>query len=390
MDTTSIWSPSTIPTSTTLSSIATTYAPQLTQTLSSLIGKAKTETNHGNLLNIQEAYRAVQASLTIISAEQILATATASSVKSAATDAILKATLNLKAVDLDNNIFGYELNKPGNIIFLIINIIIMAYITIMIVWSRYWGFNITFFCGYALEFIGFVGRILAIHDNASLQNFLMNTVCLTSASDHTSQSTGNAITLTGICVQVFAMTIFLIFWFEFLNRLFFKRMFQESTSEIEKNPLRKRSFVNFFKLLFNVKSVRTYRRHYLEQFYNPKFASVRDHKLFPFMPLAMTLAVIVVYIRCVYRVVEMVQGYSGYLMTHEVYLLTLDATMISICGLIFIPFHPVWVFGKNNLVKLASIKKNKDKENNCDDESSENTIDGLMENLGEKSTRVTL
>ncbi|KAI5953702.1 hypothetical protein KGF54_003074 [Candida jiufengensis] len=447
MDTTSTWSPTSIPSSTTLSSIATTFAPQLTQTLSSLLNQASTETDTVNFHNLQEAYRGVQASLTIISAEQVLATATASSVKSAATDAIFYATLNLKAIEWDRNIFGYELSRPGNLVFLILNFIIIAYIAGMAIWSRYWGFNITFFCGYTLEFIGFLGRVLGFQDNSSLQYYLMSSIGLVispafimagiyflfgqlvvihdrrfsilpplfysyffitidvvslliqaagggissvAANNHTSQSAGNAIMITGICAQIFAMSIFLIFWFEFLNRLFFKRMPQESTYSREENPLRKRSFWNFFKLLFNVRSVREYKQQYLEQFYNPKFASVRDHKLFPFMPLAMTIAVIVVYIRCVYRVVELIQGYSGYLMNHEIYLLVLDATMISICGLIFFPFHPVWVFGKKNLVKLASIKKNKDKENNGSDETFENSVDGSMENQGEKSTRIAL
>lgn len=78
------------------------------------------------------------------------------------------------------------------------------------------------------------------------------------------------------------------------------------------------------------------------------------------MPFAMTAAVVVVYIRCVYRVVELAEGYGGYLYSHEPYLMVLDACMIAIAGIIFVPFHPYWVFGKENVVKLATIKKNQD------------------------------
>ena len=37
----------------------------------------------------------------------------------------------------------------------------------------------------------------------------------------------------------------------------------------------------------------------------------------------MTIAVIVVYIRCVYRVAELAEGWGGYLFTHEPYLMIL-------------------------------------------------------------------
>ena len=94
--------------------------------------------------------------------------------------------------------------------------------------------------------------------------------------------------------------------------------------------------------------------------YNPKYKSIREKQFFQFFPLAMTLAVVAIYIRCVYRVVELAQGFRGYLILHEVYLMVLDALMIAITGIIFIPFHPVWAIGSKNVVRLAHIKKNVD------------------------------
>ncbi|KAI5953701.1 hypothetical protein KGF54_003073 [Candida jiufengensis] len=428
MELTKTWSPSSIATSTTLSSIATTHVPKLQQTISSVIQQAKTETNYIVLNSLSQAYRGAQASLTIISAEEILATATASSIQSAATQAIFDATLNLKDLAKEQNLFGYEPNRPGNIIYLVVYAIIMLYTGVMMIWSRYWWYNVTFFCGYALEFIGFLGRCLAFSNTKYMPYFLMSTVCLTIApafimaaiyflfgqlviihdrrysvlpplfysyffiatdvlsllvqaggggaasvasSNHTDSRPGTNTMIAGICLQVFAMTIFLYFWFEFLNRLYFKRLESEPADIAEKYPLRKRSFSNFFKLLFNVKSVRAYREDYLESHYNPRFASIRHNKLFPYMPLAMTITVVVIYIRCVYRVVELVQGFGGYLMNHEVYLLVLDAAMIAVAGLIFFPFHPVWVFGRQNLVKLATIRKRMDVHNEDSDEIKE-------------------
>lgn len=47
-----------------------------------------------------------------------------------------------------------------------------------------------------------------------------------------------------------------------------------------------------------------------------------------------------VLIRCIYRIVEMANGWVGYLATHEVYFDTLDGLMITIAIGVFIPFHP--------------------------------------------------
>ncbi|CAK9438305.1 uncharacterized protein LODBEIA_P25290 [Lodderomyces beijingensis] len=429
------WTPSSVPTSTTLTSIATSHASALHKTISSVVERAATETDHINLISLSQAYRGAMASLTIISAEGVLATETAPSIQAQATQAIFNATLNLKDLVDEENIFGYNPDAAGNGIYLAIFAIIFGYIAVMCIWSRYWWFNVTFFCGFFLEMLGFIGRILAIDNTAVQSYYIMQLVCLTIApafimagiyfifgqlvvihgrqysvlrpmwysyffiasdvvsliiqaggggaasvasSNHTDAKPGTNTMIAGIAVQVFAMSIFLVFWFEFLNRIYFKNSAKPDPKvKQDQHPLEKRSFGNFFKLLLNTKSVREYRHTHLEKFYNAKFASVRTQKLFDWLPLAMTIAVVVVYIRCVYRVVELAMGFSGYLYEHEVYVLVLDAAMIAICGIVFLPFHPIWVFGKKNIVKLASIKKNLDEHEEKEDGSEDGDVDTM-------------
>ena len=50
----------------------------------------------------------------------MLATATDSQVQSRATQAIFEATLNLKDLSMEQNIYGYELNRAANIIYLVV------------------------------------------------------------------------------------------------------------------------------------------------------------------------------------------------------------------------------------------------------------------------------
>ncbi|RLV95647.1 Sphingoid long-chain base transporter RSB1 [Spathaspora sp. JA1] len=441
-DSDSTWSPSTIPTSTTLSSINPTNAPALVESFSSALERAFTETDYFNLLSLSQVARGAQASMTVISAEQVLATATNTAVQASASEAIFEATVNLKALEFEKNLFNLVLNRPANIIYLIVYFVIFIYIALMLIKSRYWWYNVTFFCGYGLEFIGFLGRVLAFSDDTNMQFYLMQIICLTIApafimagiyflfaqlvvihgrqysvlkpmwysyffiatdvlslliqagggasasvasSHHEDTTPGTNTMIAGIVVQVSAMTVFLVFWFEFLNRIYFKNGKVADDSEKSNSPYSKRSFANAFRFLFNVKAVREYRHEHLEKNYNPKFASIRQRKLFDWMPLAMTVAVVVIYIRCVYRVVELAQGFHGFLIEHEVFLMVLDALMIAIAGLIFIPFHPVWIFGKENIVKLATIKKNQDEHKKEDEESFEIVAEHGSESQEESS-----
>ncbi|KAG7661340.1 uncharacterized protein J8A68_005131 [[Candida] subhashii] len=422
------WSPSSIPATTTLSSIDPTHAPQLLSSITSAVEKAMTEKNYLELLKLSEVVRGAQASLTIIAAEEVLATATDTNIQAKATEAIFEATLNLQDLEWDQNLYSLVLNRPGNIIYLTVYFIIFIYTAFMVIKSRYWWYNITFFCGYGLEFIGFLGRVLSFSDDTNMKFFMMQIICLTiapafimagiyflfaqmvvihgrqysvlkpmwysyffiatdvlslliqagggasaSIASQNQRDTrpGTNTMIAGIVVQVFAMSVFLLFWFEFLNRIYFKHGKDKTETEKTESPLAQRSIGNFFRLVLNFKSVREYRAGHLEQYYNPKFAAIRQKRLFPWMPLAMTIAVVVIYIRCVYRVVELAQGFSGYLINHEVFLMVLDAFMIAIAGLIFIPFHPVWVFGKQNIVKLATIKRNQDEHKHSEEEEEE-------------------
>ncbi|ODV80682.1 putative transporter or flippase transmembrane protein [Suhomyces tanzawaensis NRRL Y-17324] len=415
------WTTSAWPTKTVLSSVNPTHTSALFSSLSSAAARAQTDTDPIDLISLSRIIRGAQASLSIISAEQVLATATADSIQAQATRAIFEQTVNLKDLAREENLYNMPLNHPANIIYLVVYAIIFAYITGMLVKSRYHWFNITFFCGYALEFAGFLGRVLSLTDNTNLQYYLLQYVPLTIApafimagiyflfaqlvvihgrkysvlkpmwysyffiasdvlslmvqaigggmasaasKDHKDTKPGTDVMIVGICIQVVAMTIFVVFWFEFLNRLFFKD--SKDIKATTESPYTKRSFANFFRFLFNTKSSRDYRQMYQDSYYNQNFKSIRERKLLPYFPLALTIAVVLIYIRCVYRVVELAQGFTGYLVTHEVYLMVLDAFMIAISGLIFIPFHPVLVFGSTNLIKVATIKKNLDEKSTND------------------------
>lgn len=403
--------PSSTPTS--LKSIDPSRASDLEHVLTQALASIATVTGAGDYVDLSEAIRGAEASLAVISAQNVLATATDALVQARATQVIVEAAYNLKVLAEEQSFYGHYLNRGGNIFFFVFFAAILAFNVGMLRWSRYHWYNITFVCGYLLQFLGFLGRILAFTDDANLNYYLLQYVSLSispafimggiyflfaqnvvvhgrqysvlkpmwysyffvlcdvvsllvqavggamasvAAQQNTDPRPGTWIMFGGVLFQLVAMTVFLVFWFEFIGRINFRNAKRTPTD----SNLQNRTVKNWVKLWVHTKSVHAYKHTHLEQFYNPNYAVIRRRKLLPYYPLAISCAVLVIYIRCVYRVVELQQGFSGYLVTHEVFLMTLDALMIAISALIFIPFHPVFVFGKNNILEVATIKRNKD------------------------------
>lgn len=425
------WVPSTTAASIdTWTSVNPTAASGLKETALSIISVAPEAEDWRDLYSYSQIFRGAQASLAIISAQEVLATATDSAVQATASQVIYNNTLNLDDLDMELNIYKYDLSIPANAIYFAIFTIVFLYMVVTSIRSRYYWYNVTYIAGYGLEFCGWLGRILSINDTRNNNYYILQFVALTLApafimagiyflfaqlvvihgrqysllkplwysyffitcdvlslliqagggasasiaSKRREDTTpGTNTVIAGIVLQTFAMTIFIIFWFEFLNRLYFKHSKQVESD----SPLKKRSFGNFFKLLFNVKSTRSYKSGQLDLFYNPKFAEIRKTKLFGYMPLAITITVWVIYIRCIYRVVELAEGWNGYLITHEVYIMVLDALMVAIAGIIAIPFHPLWTFGKENVVKLATIRKKLDVKEEIEENEEEEQGDDM-------------
>lgn len=412
------WSPTSgYPTATqtvqTLSSIDPTVIPALSKSIVDAVSSLATDTYHPDMILLSRVIRGAQASITAVEAQKIIATATDSSVVAQATDALFKATYNLDSLALEMNLYGYVMNKGVNIFFLVAFGLVLFFNIGMLWKSRYHWYNVTFMCGFILEFLGFLGRVLSTTDYDDVNYYLLqyapltiapafimggiyfifaqnvimygreytvlkpmwytyffvasDVICLViqgvgggmasgAAKDMEDTDPGTWTMFVGVLAQVIAMSVFMIFWFNFLYRLYFRHAKDIEGEWKEK----KRSPWNFFRILLNLRSTRTYKSTQLEQFYNEKYVSQRQRKLVPYFPLAITIAVIAIYIRCIYRVVELKQGFSGYLITHEVYIMVLDAMLVLIAGLIFVPFHPVLVFGAENVFSIKTVRNRED------------------------------
>ena len=428
------WTPTSTATSTTLSTIAATYAPALQSKISgavhTLTSKGSTIANM-DYISASRIIRGAQASLSIISAEHVLETATATDVQAQATQIIWQATENLLDLAWEENVYDIpRLNRTANILFLVLFAITFAIACLMWIKSRYWWFNVAWTCGTALEFLGYLGRVLSFSDMKKFDYYLLQLIALTlspvflmagiyflfgqlvvihgrqyswlkplhysyifitcdvvslviqavgggmtaiAAQEYDDVDPGTYTMIAGIAFQVFSMSVFLLCWLVFCWNIYFRDI---SVNESKPSPYQKKSLMTFIKLLLNGDDANMYKLKVLDKYYNLSYKDLRRRPLYNYYAIAITLAVIAVYIRCIYRVVELAQGFSGYLITHEVYIMTLDAAMIGICCIIFILFHPQVVMGSSNVVGLRSIAKNKDQEtgDNSYEEKTNNEI----------------
>ncbi|KAK9485593.1 RTA1 like protein-domain-containing protein [Lipomyces starkeyi] len=80
-----------------------------------------------------------------------------------------------------------------------------------------------------------------------------------------------------------------------------------------------------------------------------KFLPIREAKKTKIFLCAVAAAVLLVFVRSMYRVVELSTGWSGYLMTEEGYFLVLDALMVALTSWTMWIFHPGVYLGRINI-----------------------------------------
>jgi hypothetical protein len=71
---------------------------------------------------------------------------------------------------------------------------------------------------------------------------------------------------------------------------------------------------------------------------------LRKSKRFKALLISLTIAAVLIFMRSVYRVAELAQGWKGELMTTEIFVILLEAVPVTIAGLLLSAFHPATCF----------------------------------------------
>ncbi|KAI1474528.1 RTA1-domain-containing protein [Daldinia eschscholtzii] len=64
--------------------------------------------------------------------------------------------------------------------------------------------------------------------------------------------------------------------------------------------------------------------------------------------IALFVSLAAIFARSIFRAVELLEGWNGYLMMHEIYFITLDGVLMVLAVVIFLPFDPAWIIPKNH------------------------------------------
>lgn len=139
------------------------------------------------------------------------------------------------------------------------------------------------------------------------------------ASDHSGSETGRVIMVAGVVFQVVSLLIFMGLWLEFIFRL-------RRTSQSAKNG---------------------------------RLIELRATKKFSWFQYALGVAVVLIFIRSVYRVAELQQGFSGPIANDEVSFMILEGPLIFLAVLAMTVLHPGIVFDYKWSSAAWSIKQSR-------------------------------
>lgn len=73
---------------------------------------------------------------------------------------------------------------------------------------------------------------------------------------------------------------------------------------------------------------------------------------------ATAFSCLMIYIRSIYRTIELMQGWSGYIITHQAYFVALDAVLMLLAVTVFNFIHPGWFlpYNKGFLIAVVSAE----------------------------------
>ncbi|CCE62176.1 hypothetical protein TPHA_0C00190 [Tetrapisispora phaffii CBS 4417] len=286
---------------------------------------------------------------------------------------------------------GLVPNLGFNIAMIVIWSIILGAETLSLYFKQYW-FSITFICAALLEIVGYAGRVWSHFNLYARSAYLMQMICLTIAPVFTmagmyyqlaklieiyshkfsilpspvlysqififcdivslvvqaagggisggavkrdkSVKPGEHVFIAGLSIQVATMSIFLFLWCHFAYLVFYK-------SRMDHLGLKG------FKTHFKISQICSVSQEDIDYMYREKFAPLRNdttskarHLSFKWFAWAFTVSVCCIFVRCAYRLAELVDGFKGFIITHEVYFIILDAVMISFATVIMLVIFP--------------------------------------------------
>lgn len=317
---------------------------------------------------------------------------------------------------------GLVPNLAFNMAMLVIWGVLLAIQVLQLYLKQYW-FSFGFICTGILELLGYIGRVWSHYNQHNLNGFLLNMVCLTISPVFTMGSlyyqlsklieiyghkfailhpsvlyayificcdiislvvqaagggvagkesgndgntrTGTHVFVGGLAFQVSTLSIFIILMTHFIFKVYVQTRWRYIGS------------VSFKPSIFKIS------QRELEPMYNEKYHALRmmpDRLIFHYFIYALIASVLLVFVRCAYRLAEMINGWSGNLTVHENYFIILDGVMMSLAVTIMTVFHPGFAFrGRSDTVPITKDRRCKKNSSNSNATNNDYYNDGGFE-----------
>ncbi|KAF4625683.1 hypothetical protein G7Y89_g12481 [Cudoniella acicularis] len=264
--------------------------------------------------------------------------------------------------ELSTSFWYYRPSLPANAIFLsLFSLSLLLFLVTYTVTRRFGIFTFTLIACCSLEILGYLGRVLSYSNPWHETGFLLQIVCLTiapsfmaggiylclrnivyafgpensrikpetytrffipcdvislvlqalgggmaSTASHEGRSSalGDHIMVTGLAFQVLTLAVFMGICLDFAFR----------TARLDAVTL------------------------------DPKFSSLRSSKKFRGFLASLTLSTLCIFVRSVYRVAELSEGWTGHLIQQEWLFVGLEGVMVVVAVVVLNAFHPAFCF----------------------------------------------
>ncbi|KAG7701868.1 hypothetical protein KL910_000323 [Ogataea haglerorum] len=315
-----------------------------------------------------------EATMSYYSLAQAAATITDPGVASSVSAQAAVASAYMKKLYDDNaNYGGNAPNLAGNVALLVVMSIFLAIQLIYGAIYKNWWFFTCFTLGLILEVLGYSGRIWSNKNIASFDAYVLQLVCLTLAP---------CFLMAGVYYTIGEMTIIMGQMYSWLKPMQYSMIFimcdliaialQAAGGAVAASALdvldSTRGGANimvgglafqvfsiglfqFFWYVFLFRCYKSYKK-YGDDCFDPQYASVRRRKIFLVYIGFISFAVLLVFVRSIYRLIELAQGFSGHLADTEIYFFILEALMMSLAICLLLITYPAAVYGRNTKIKV--------------------------------------
>ncbi|KAL0944558.1 parasitic phase-specific protein psp-1 [Colletotrichum truncatum] len=274
------------------------------------------------------------------------------------------ANCTLNQSPLEWSLLRYKPSIPANVFFLAAFGLCLAIHIVQGFWLKTWGFLISMACGCIMEIVGYIGRILLYDNPFGFPGFLMQIICITIAP-------------VFYCAAIYVVIAQTIVYLDASISRFQPRLLYQvfipcdiislilqaiggalSVVADSKNDIHRGEQISLAGLIFQVVALGCFTIifvEYLYCFYRSTSNSILLAKSRLFLGFLL-LAVLFILIRCVYRIIELKEGYFSEIFRDEPLFIALESCLMLASAFCLNIGHPGLFFPQYREIKGESTQ----------------------------------